>query len=388
MYKSSVCVLGLGYVGLPTACVLADYGYRVFGVDIDEKVIENIKFANYSSSEPELQDLLNKAISNDNIQLSTNITPAEIYIITVPTPLNTEYKPDISYVNNAIESIIPHIKPGNLVLIESTCPIGTTEIMASKLRSACTDIHIAYCPERILPGNIIHELVHNNRVVGGIDKESTSRAGEFYQTFSSGEISQTDAKTAEAIKLAENTYRDINIAYANELSMIAGKLDIDIKQLITLANKHPRVNILEPGIGVGGHCIAVDPHFLIFSAPNESSLITNARKVNEEKTNWVVSKITTIAKQKNIKIITCLGLTYKPNTPDIRNSPAIKIKQALEKEFEVLTVDPYVKYSSSLEAVIDQTEMVVSLVAHNQFIDISTKLPNRTIFLDFTGKCK
>lgn len=388
MYKKSVCVLGLGYVGLPTACILASYGYRVFGVDIDENVIENIKSANYSNSEPELQDLLHKAISNDNIQFSTNIIAAEIYIITVPTPLNSKFEPDISYVNNAIESIIPYIKPSDLVLIESTCPIGTTVSMTSKLQSACTDIHVAYCPERILPGNIIHELVHNNRVVGGIDEESTVRAAQFYKSFSSGEVSQTDSKTAEAIKLAENTYRDVNIAYANELSMIADKLDISIKQLTTLANKHPRVNILEPGIGVGGHCIAVDPHFLIFSTPNKVSLITNARKVNEEKTDWVVRKITTIAKQNDIKVISCLGLTYKPNISDIRNSPAIKIKQALEKEFDILAVDPYIENSPSLEEAIDKAGMVVALVAHDQFIDISAKFPENIVYLDFTGKCK
>ena len=348
MYKDSVCVVGLGYVGLPTACVLANSGYSVFGVDIDENVINNIRSSDYLNSEPGLQDLLNKV--------------------------------------NAIDSIIPYIKPGNLIIIESTCPIGTTEGVTSRLRSACADVHVAYCPERILPGHIIYELKHNNRVIGGIDKESTLRAVEFYKTFSSGKISLTDAKTAEAIKLAENTY--INIAYANELSIIADILNIDISLLIKLANEHPRVNILEPGIGVGGHCIAVDPHFLIFSAPNESSLITTARKVNDTKSNWIIKKIITIAKQKDIQTIACLGLTYKPNVFDIRNSPAIKIAESLEEKFHVLRIDPYVKNSYLLEEVIDKIEMVITLVAHDQFINISAKLPANIVYLDFTGKCK
>lgn len=295
MYKDSVCVVGLGYVGLPTACILANFGYSVFGVDIDKNVIDNIKSSNYLNLEPELQDLLNKAITNNCIQFSTNIIPSEIYVITVPTPLNIKFEPDISYVENAVNSIIPHIKPGNLIIIESTCPIGTTEYISDRLRSVCTEIYIAYCPERILPGNIIYELKHNNRIVGGIDKESTLRAVEFYKIFSSGKISSTDAKTAEAVKLTENTYRDINIAYANELSIIADKLNIDIDQLIKLANEHRRVNILDPGIGVGGHCIAIDPHFLISSAPSESSLIATGRKVNDAKTDWVIKKIITLA---------------------------------------------------------------------------------------------
>lgn len=388
MYKDSVCVVGLGYVGLPTACVLANSGYSVFGVDINENVINNIRSSDYLNSEPGLQDLLNKVIANNSIKFSTNITLAEIYIITVPTPLNSKFEPNISYVENAIDSIIPYIKPGNLILIESTCPIGTTEGMASRLRSACTDVHVAYCPERILPGNIIYELKHNNRVIGGIDKESTLCAVEFYKTFSSGKISITDAKTAEAIKLAENTYRDINIAYANELSMIVDRLNIDISLLIKLANEHSRVNILEPGIGVGGHCIAVDPHFLIFSAPNESSLITTARKVNDTKSDWIIKKIITIAKQKDIQTIACLGLTYKPNVFDIRNSPAIKIVELLEEKFHVLRIDPYVKNSYLLEEVIDKIEMVITLVAHDQFINISAKLPANIVYLDFTGRCK
>lgn len=388
MYKSSICILGLGYVGLPTACILASSGYFVLGVDIDKKVIDNIQSLSYLSLEPDLQDLLNKVIANHSIQLSTKVIPSEIYIITVPTPLSDKFEPNISYVENAIDSIMPHIKSGDLVLIESTCPVGTTEKISKKLKSICPDIYIAYCPERILPGNIIYELKHNNRVVGGINEESTVQAINFYKTFLSGKISSTDAKTAEAIKLAENTYRDINIAYANELSMIADKLNIDIKQLIKLANEHSRVNILEPGVGVGGHCIAVDPHFLISSAPDESSLITTAREVNNIKTDWVIKKIEKLAKEQNITNIACLGLTYKANLSDIRNSPSIKIIESLKKKFNILTNDPYVKSTNSLEEVIDKSEMIVTLVAHNEFINISTKLPKNILYLDFTGRCQ
>lgn len=388
MHKSSVCILGLGYVGLPTACILASSGYFVSGVDIDKKVINNLQSPSYLSLEPDLQDLLNKAIANHYIQFSTKITPSEIYIITAPTPLSDKFEPDISYVENAIDSIIPHIKSGDLVLIESTCPVGTTENMSQKLKSVCPDIYIAYCPERILPGNIIYELKYNNRVIGGINEESTVRAINFYKTFSSGKISSTDDKTAEVIKLAENTYRDINIAYANELSMIADKLNIEIRQLIKLANEHSRVNILEPGVGVGGHCIAVDPHFLISSAPDESSLITTAREVNNIKTDWVIKKIEKIAKEQNITNIACLGLTYKANVSDIRNSPSIKIVESLQEKFNILTNDPYIKNSNPLKEIIDKSEMVVTLVAHNEFINISTKLPKNMVFLDFTGKCK
>ena len=388
MYKTPVCILGLGYVGLPTACILASSGYYVLGVDTDKRVINNLQSPQYLSLEPDLQDLLNKAIANHSIQFSTKVTHSAIYIITVPTPLSNKSKPDISYVENAIDSIIPYISYGDLVLIESTCPVGTTENISQKLKSVCPDIYIAYCPERILPGNILHELKHNNRVIGGINEESTIRAVSFYKTFSSGKISSTDAKTAEAIKLAENTYRDINIAYANELSMIADKLNIDVEQLIKLANEHNRVNILEPGIGVGGHCIAVDPHFLIAAAPEDSSLINTAREVNSTKTNWVIKKIEKLANEKNITNIACLGLTYKPNVPDIRNSPSIKIVESLQEKFNILTNDPYIKNSNSLEKVIDKAEMVVTLVAHDQFINISSKLPKSVIYFDFTGRCQ
>ncbi|MFU7503319.1 MAG: nucleotide sugar dehydrogenase, partial [Candidatus Tisiphia sp.] len=291
-----VCIIGLGYIGFPIACVLANSGYSVLGVDIDEKVILRINTTNHITFEAKVKDLFIKGMHDGNIKISTKIEHSDIYIITVQTPLNLENKPDISYVNAAIESITPYLRTDNLVIIESTCPIGTTEIMAKQLRAVCANIFVAYCPERILPSNILNELIHNDRVVGGIDRQSGIRASDFYRSFIHGGIEVTDSKTAEAVKLAENTYRDINIAYANELSMIADHINININELIWLANKHPRVNILQPSPGVGGHCIAIDPYFLANAAPRFAQLTLKAREVNINKTNWVIQKINKVAK--------------------------------------------------------------------------------------------
>lgn len=383
--NKKVCVIGLGYVGFPTTCVLANSGYSVLGIDIDEKVIARINTADYIASEVELKNLFIKGKHARNIKISTKIEPSDIYIITVQTPLNLENKPDISYVNAAIESITPHLRDDNLVLIESTCPIGTTEMMAKQLRSVCANIFVAYCPERILPGNILNELIHNNRVVGGIDDHSGVQAAEFYRSFIRGEIEVTDSKTAEAVKLAENAYRDINIAYANELSMIADHINININTLIELANKHPRVNILQPGSGVGGHCIAIDPYFLACSAPEFAQLTLKAREVNVNKTNWVIQKINKVAKENNIKTIACLGLTYKPNVADIRQSSAVIITETLNQKFDVITFDPYIKNIKSINDIIIKAGMVVVLVAHNEFFDIPNHLFHEKVFLDFTG---
>ncbi|WP_341757687.1 nucleotide sugar dehydrogenase [Candidatus Tisiphia endosymbiont of Ditula angustiorana] len=380
-----VCIIGLGYIGFPIACVLANSGYSVLGVDIDEKVILRINTTNHITFEAEVKDLFIKGMHDGNIKISTKIEHSDIYIITVQTPLNLENKPDISYVNAAIESITPYLRTDNLVLIESTCPIGTTEIMAKQLRAVCANIFVAYCPERILPSNILNELIHNDRVVGGIDRQSGIRASDFYRSFIHGGIEVTDSKTAEAVKLAENTYRDINIAYANELSMIADHINININELIWLANKHPRVNILQPSPGVGGHCIAIDPYFLANAAPRFVQLTLKAREVNINKTNWVIQKINKVAKENNVRTIACLGLTYKPNVPDTRQSPAIIITETLKQEFDVIAFDPYVKNIKSINYLLIKADMVVVLVAHNEFLDISNHLFHEKIFLDFTG---
>lgn len=383
--NKKVCVIGLGHIGFPIMCILANSGYSVLGVDIDKKVVSKINAVNYMTHETALKDLFIKGICKRNLKISTKVEHSDIYIITVQTPLNLENKPDISYVSAAIESIIPYLETDNLILIESTCPIGTTEMMAKRLRIVCSNIFIAYCPERILPGNILSELIYNDRIVGGIDNKSGTRAADFYRSFIHGEIEVTDSKTAEAVKLAENTYRDINIAYANELSMIADHINVNINELISLANKHPRVNILQPGPGVGGHCIAIDPYFLAHSASEFAQLTLTAREVNINKASWVIQKIKKVAKENNVRIIACLGLTYKPNVPDTRESPAIIITETLKQEFDVIVFDPYVENIKSINDTLLKVDMIVVLVAHNEFLDIPNYLFHEKIFLDFTG---
>lgn len=384
--RQRVCIIGLGYVGFPTACVIANAGYSVFGVDINQKVISNIHAGNYMDWQPQLKDLFIKQIDSGNITVSTEIEPSDIYIITVQTPLDAENKPDIFYVRSAIETIQPHLKIGDLVLIESTCPIGTTEAIAKEVLAAySSSIYLAYCPERVLPGNIVHELIYNNRIIGGVDQESGMQAANFYSSFIRGEVEITDSRTAEAVKLIENTYRDINIAYANELSMLADHIDLNIHELIRLGNKHPRVNILQPGPGVGGHCIAIDPYFLASAAPESAALILKAREVNIHKTNWVIQKINKQAKENNVKTIACLGMSYKANVADTRESPAIKIIDSLEEEFYVIAIDPYVSGIEFIHDILIEVDMIVLLVAHNIFLDIPNHLLQKKIFLDFTG---
>lgn len=386
--KKKVCVLGLGHIGLPTACLLASFGYEVLGIDINSTVINQIQSASFCYSEPGLQDLIQNTIRNGFLKVSTVPAQADIFIIAVPTPLNADMSADISAVNSAVEAISPYIQNDNLVLIESTCPIGTTDSIALRLQRTCPGVHVAYCPERVLPGNILYELIHNDRVVGGTDKTATSLAATFYESFVQGEVLSTSARTAEAVKLSENAYRDINIAFANELSMIANRANIDIDEWIRLANRHPRVEILTPGPGVGGHCIAVDPWFLASAAPDLAGLIQKAREVNTLKTDWVIQRIKEAAKESNAKVIACLGLTYKPNVSDIRESPALKIVEALEKEFTVLRVDPYVSRADSLDDALNLADMLVGLVGHQAF----KKIPKSNLvgknLLDFAGVFK
>lgn len=381
--KKTVCISGLGYIGLPTACVLANSNYAVLGVDINKNVITKIQSAKIVNLEPGLQDLLIRVIQNGSLTLSIKPNYADVHIITVPTPLDRKNRPDISYVNAAMVAIQPYLRKGSLVLIESTCPVGTTKELAYKLRNNCPNVHVAYCPERVLSGNIIYELIYNDRIVGGIDSVSTSRAAEFYRSFVRGEVLTTNAQTAELVKLAENTYRDVNIAYANELSILADYMDIDVYNLIKLANKHPRVQILNPGTGVGGHCIAIDPQFLISAAPNLTNFISKAREVNVQKTNWVIQRIKNVIKRTNASIVACLGLTYKPNTSDTRESSALTIIQELKKEIEVLCVDPYVPETIDPYEAISRANIVIGLVAHDLFLSIPKDLLVNKIILDF-----
>lgn len=380
-----VCVIGLGRVGLPIACVLATSGHAVLGVDTDCEVVRGIKLANLTNLEKNVQELLTRAIQSNNLVVSTKVSPANVYIIAVPTLLGPRNQPDISYVDKAIDAIQPQLQFNDLVLIESTCPIGTTESIAKKLRTTCSDIYVAYCPERILPGNTIYELVNNSRVIGGVDEASTSHAAYFYQTFICGDIVTTNVRTAEAVKLVENSYRDVNIAFANEISMIADRINLDINELIRLANKHPRVNILNPGPGVGGNCIAIDPWFFVSAAPDLAVLTSQARDVNLNKTQWVIQKIKNTIKENNVRKVTCLGLTYKPNIPDTSASPALAVVLALEKELEVLRVDPYVTDTKLLYEAIASAELIVCLVAHREFKKIPLNFIANKIILDFTG---
>lgn len=376
----SVCITGLGAIGLPTAALLGTSGFTVWGVDTNLDLIERLRSGIFTSTEPGLQELATTAVQKGTLKLSTEPSSADTYLIAVPTPLGPANQPDLSHVDAAIAAIEPHLRSGDLLLIESTCPIGTTEAIASGL----PDVHVAYCPERILPGNALHELVYNDRIVGGVDPASTERAVAFYQSFCQGEVLPTDSRTAEAVKLAENTYRDINIAFANELSMIADHTKIDVNSVIKLANRHPRVNILQPGVGVGGHCIAVDPWFLVAAAPDLAPLTVKAREVNTHKTNWVLDRIKKAIAEHRPRTVACLGLTYKPDVADLRESPALAIAEALEKEIEVLRVDPYIVDTVPLDHALVHADMILYLVPHRAFKNISFPSEGKTV-LDFAS---
>jgi len=383
--KKKICVTGLGCIGLPTACLLANSGYQVLGVDIDRNVLKHIGSGQPVYEEPGLQDLLMTAIHMGMLKTSTHVEAADIHIISVPTPIDSNNQPDLSSLYDAVEAICPHLRENDLVLIESTCPIGTTQSIADILKASCLGVKVAYCPERVLPGNILSELIKNDRVVGGINATSTKQAITFYHSFVQGDVIETDVRTAEAVKLAENTYRDVNIAYANELSMIADRLKLNVVELIRIANRHPRVNILNPGPGVGGHCIAVDPWFLVSSAPDLASIITCARNVNTKKIDWVVQKIRRVIKKENAKVIACLGLTYKKNVSDVRGSPAFEVVKTLEKEIEVLRIDPYYLSCEESYTELSRAEIIVGLVAHDAFKDIPEEYLVFKTILDFAA---
>ena len=317
----SVSVVGLGYIGLPTAVLIASSGFEVNGFDINIKVVKNINGLNIPENEPKLKELTKQVLDSGHLKVSTILVPSDIYVICVPTPLkkgSNEILPDTDHVFEAIEHIKKYLNPNNSIIIESTCPPGTT-LEVSKKIGLEKYINIAYCPERILPGNLIQELIHNDRIIGGINNKSSNIIGGFYSKFCKGKINYCTSLTAEIVKLAENSYRDINIAYANSLSLIADKLNISVKEIIELANKHPRVNILKPGIGVGGHCIPVDPWFLINSFPDETKLLSEARNINDYKPFFIYEKIQSEILEyekiyKKQPSILCLGLSYKENS--------------------------------------------------------------------------
>jgi UDP-N-acetyl-D-mannosaminuronic acid dehydrogenase len=354
---NKVAVIGLGYIGLPTAAVLATRGVDVLGVDSNEYVVKTVNASKVHIVEPDLDTVVRAATSTGKLRASLRPESADIYLIAVPTPFIDGHKPDLSYVQAAASSIAPVIRKGDLVVLESTSPVGTTERLARWLAEQRPDLSfpidgnmeadvlVAYCPERVLPGRVLRELIENDRVIGGLSEASTKRALAFYKSFVAGECVPTDARTAELTKLTENAFRDLNIAFANELSLICEKLRINVWELIALANRHPRVNILQPGPGVGGHCIAVDPWFIVDSAPEEARLIRAAREVNDAKPGHVVKQLLAMQKSKPNSPIACLGLAFKADVDDLRESPAVDIVREIASRWtaDILVVEPHVK---------------------------------------------
>ena len=403
MHKQKVCVIGLGYIGLPTAALLATHGYDVVGVDLNEHAVQTINQGQIHIVEPDLDAFVRAAVFAG--KLKAHITPqaGDIYMICVPTPFHTGQEipqPNIDYVMRAALSIASLLKRGDLVILESTSPVGTTQLIADELTKAGVDlrgIHVAYCPERVLPGKIMTELVANDRVVGGLTPTATRAVASFYQSFVRGAVLETDAKTAEMCKLTENSFRDVNIAFANELSILCANQGIDVWKLISLANRHPRVNILQPSAGVGGHCIAVDPWFIIARDPENARLMRTAREVNESKTNWVVDQInvSVLAKEKKLgrkAKVACLGLAFKPDIDDLRESPAVQVISTLVRQgVDVLAVEPNINEHDkfelvSLDKAFECADVIAVLVKHRQFLDTETFKKLRSFgALDFCG---
>lgn len=398
------CFMGLGYIGLPTAIISSQHGINVCGVDINPKVVEKTNRGELHIVEPGLQDLLKKAVASKSLVASTMPVESDVYLIVVPTPFKEKHEPDISYVESATKTVIPFLKEGDLFIIESTSPVGTTEKMAELIFAERPElkghIHIAYCPERVLPGNVIFELVNNDRVIGGIDDASADAAAEFYGKFVNGQLHKTNCRTAEMCKLVENSSRDVQIAFANELSMICEKAGINVWELISLANKHPRVNILQPGCGVGGHCIAVDPYFISSAFPNEAKIIAQARSINNYKSEWCVEKaknaILSFELENGKKPqVALMGLAFKPNIDDLRESPAMKIAKHLVAEIPDVKfniVEPNISSHPDFDIVdfqtaFEQSDIVVYLTAHKQFFMLPQEA-NDKLILDFCGVIK
>lgn len=403
MNKKTVCVVGLGYIGLPTAALLASNGYHVVGVDLNPYAVDTINQGRIHIVEPDLDAFVRSAVAARRLTAFTTPQAGDIYMICVPTPFHEGGaipRPNIDYVLAATRSIAPFVKAGDLVILESTSPVGTTDAMAEVLAQAGVDvagIHLAYCPERVLPGKIMTELVENDRVVGGLTPASTAVVSEFYRTFVHGEVLETDARTAEMCKLTENSFRDVNIAFANELSMICEKERIDVWNLIRLANRHPRVNILQPGAGVGGHCIAVDPWFIVSRNPETAHLIRSAREVNNGKTDWVIDRIKIAVADASARLgrkprVACLGLAFKPDIDDLRESPAMHIAQTLASwGYDAIGVEPNIESHDtlaliSLEEAMSSADVFAILVKHHQFLEIGTKRALAEVgALDFCG---
>jgi UDP-N-acetyl-D-mannosaminuronic acid dehydrogenase len=402
-------VIGLGYVGLPTAALFASKGIRVLGVDIDSEVVDTVSRGRIHLAEPDLAGLVKQVVTDGFLSASTRVEPADAFIIAVPTPLKGT-QPDVSLVEKAACDIAPVLRSGNVVIIESTCPVGTTEAVTqlmAELRPDLSfphitgkqeDIHVAYCPERVLPGRILTELVQNERSIGGLSPCCTELAAELYGIFLKSRCFKTTARTAEMVKLVENAFRDVNIAFANELSLICDQLGMNVWEVIALANRHPRVKVLQPGPGVGGHCIALDPWFIIQSAPDISPLMRTARYVNENKPNWVIEKVRVAAQQRPRATIACFGLAYKADVNDLRESPALHIVEQLATEFpdRVTVIEPFISkmptaltragaHFASLRTALETAEIIVLLVDHSQFRSVDRNLLMGKIVIDTRG---
>ena len=376
-----ICVIGLGYIGLPTAALLANRGYDIHGVDIDQNTVDIINRGEIHIVEPELDTFVKSAVNSKKLKADIKPTEADVFIIAVPTPFHEGFVPNVDYVIAATLAIVPYIKPGNIVILESTSPVGTTDRIEALLAEngiTIAEIYVAHCPERVLPGKIMKELVENDRIVGGTTVAATQITANFYRDFVQGEVLETDAKTAEMAKLTENSYRDTNIAFANELSILCDKFAINVWELIRLANRHPRVNILQPGAGVGGHCIAVDPWFIVHKGGKDAKMIRTAREVNTYKTEWTIEKIKNAAlefeKANGRKAkVACMGLAFKPDIDDLRESPALHITKRLVKDgYTVLAVEPNIASHPDLPivnylAAIKEADVVAFLVGHKEF---------------------
>ena len=394
---SICCVVGLGYIGLPTAAVLAKAGHRVIGVDVNAQVVTTVNEGRIHIVEPDLDQAVAESVASGSLSAQVTPAPADVFLIAVPTPFRSGSEgipqPNINYVLAAASAIAPVLRPGNLVLLESTSPVGTTEQLAQVIAEAsglsCEQFHIAYCPERVLPGRILQELISNDRVIGGFTPAAAAAGKAFYASFCQGELLATTARTAELVKLTENSFRDVNIAFANELSLVCDHLDIDVRELIRLANHHPRVNVLQPGCGVGGHCIAVDPWFIAAAAPHCTPLIQSARRVNDGKSRWVIDQVQARAAALEDQLgrparIGCLGLAFKPDVDDLRESPALHITtELLVAGLDVLACEPNlcdhptIKLHA-LDQVLAESDLLVFLVAHSPFKHLD--LSGRAVF--------
>lgn len=398
---NTISVIGLGYIGLPTAAAFAQHGLNVIGVDVNKRAVETINQGNIHIVEPDLDVVVKKCVNEGKLRATLTPESADAFLIAVPTPFKgDDYEPDLSYIESASKAIAPVLKKGNLVILESTSPVGATEQMAEWLAEARpdltfpqqngeqSDIRIAHCPERVLPGQVMRELIENDRIIGGMTQKCSDVAVALYKVFVKGDCIVTNARTAEMCKLTENSFRDVNIAFANELSIICDKLNINVWELISLANRHPRVNILQPGCGVGGHCIAVDPWFIVNKTPELAKLIHTARLVNDNKPEWVIGKVNEVVietlqktgKSINEIKIACLGLAFKPDIDDLRESPALKITEKLAEKYpnQILAVEPNVEELPaklveqnislvSLDDALNIADVLVVLVDHKEF---------------------